>query len=235
MEPFVTLFRFGNGYTVMLHISGHPTDEHNTRIIDFMTKTFPSAQLKEQHQNMLQYQLGSTLMSLAYIFGELEMARDWLHIEHYSVCQTTLDQVCWLHAHLPPSSLPPSLHPSPSLPPCLPPPPCLPSSPLPPSIPPPSLHPPSLPPSLPPSIPPSLHPPSLPPSIPPSLPASIPPSLPSSLHPSIPPSLPPCLPPSIPPSIPPPSLHPSVPPSLPPSRQSSGSLRSHDPERDWRL
>ena len=95
MECSATIFRFGNGYTVMLHISGHPTDEHNSRITEFMTKTFPSAQLKEQHQNMLQYQLGSSLMSLAYIFGELEMARDWLHIEHYSVCQTTLDQVSW--------------------------------------------------------------------------------------------------------------------------------------------
>lgn len=78
---------------VMLHIAASPSDEHKVRVIDFMTKTFPSAQLKEHHQNVLQYQLGSSLMSLAYIFGKLEKARDWLHIEDYSVCQTTLDQV----------------------------------------------------------------------------------------------------------------------------------------------
>jgi len=89
----IPVFRFGNGYTVILHIAGHPTDEHKIHVMDFISKTFPSAQLKEHHQNMLQYQLGSTLLSLAYIFGELEKARDWLHIEDYSVCQTTLDQV----------------------------------------------------------------------------------------------------------------------------------------------
>jgi hypothetical protein len=57
-----------------------------------MTKTFPSALLKEVHYNMLQYQLKSEIR-LSYVFGQIESARELLHIADYSVSQTTLDQV----------------------------------------------------------------------------------------------------------------------------------------------
>lgn len=42
---------------------------------------------------MLQYQLPSSLTSLAHIFSILAKNKDLLRIEDYSVSQTTLDQV----------------------------------------------------------------------------------------------------------------------------------------------
>lgn len=42
---------------------------------------------------MLQYQLPSSLSSLAHIFSILAKHKDFLQIEDYSVSQTTLDQV----------------------------------------------------------------------------------------------------------------------------------------------
>uniref|UniRef100_A0AAX7SCW7 ABC transporter domain-containing protein n=1 Tax=Astatotilapia calliptera TaxID=8154 RepID=A0AAX7SCW7_ASTCA len=49
--------------------------------------------LKEKHRNMLQYQLPSSLTSLAHIFSILAKNKETLRIEDYSVTQTTLDQV----------------------------------------------------------------------------------------------------------------------------------------------
>lgn len=42
---------------------------------------------------MLQYQIPSGVVSLAKIFGSIESSQDQLHIEDYSVSQTTLDNV----------------------------------------------------------------------------------------------------------------------------------------------
>ncbi|CAG2233421.1 ABCA1 [Mytilus edulis] len=82
--------RFGDGYTLLLRISGEEPDL--TSVENFITKTFSSAILKESHYNMLQYQLKSEI-KLSYVFGQIESARQLLNIEDYSVSQTTLDQV----------------------------------------------------------------------------------------------------------------------------------------------
>ena len=83
-------FRFGDGYTLLIRLSGDEPDLQSVE--NFMTKTFPSALLKEVHYNMLQYQLKSEIR-LSYVFGQIESARELLHIADYSVSQTTLDQV----------------------------------------------------------------------------------------------------------------------------------------------
>uniref|UniRef100_A0A674N795 ATP-binding cassette, sub-family A (ABC1), member 1A n=1 Tax=Takifugu rubripes TaxID=31033 RepID=A0A674N795_TAKRU len=53
----------------------------------------PGSTLKEKHRNMLQYQLPTSLTSLARIFSLLSKNKEALSIEDYSVSQTTLDQV----------------------------------------------------------------------------------------------------------------------------------------------
>ena len=83
--------RFGDGYTVLLRIAGQCPKL--TPIKEFMIATFPDAQLKEQHHNMLHYQLRCVDTALSYIFGQLESVRERFNIEDYSVSQTTLDQV----------------------------------------------------------------------------------------------------------------------------------------------
>ncbi|XP_060619641.2 phospholipid-transporting ATPase ABCA1 [Anolis sagrei] len=83
--------RFGDGYTIVVRIAGSNPDLKPVQ--DFFEQAFPGSVLKEKHRNMLQYQLPSSLSSLARIFSILSNNKKRLHIEDYSVSQTTLDQV----------------------------------------------------------------------------------------------------------------------------------------------
>ncbi|XP_061922729.1 phospholipid-transporting ATPase ABCA1-like [Entelurus aequoreus] len=83
--------RFGEGYTVIVRVSGSPP--LLKPVEDFVRKTFPESVLKEKHHNTLQYQLAYSQGALAHIFKHLSSQRESLCIEDYSVSQTTLDQV----------------------------------------------------------------------------------------------------------------------------------------------
>ncbi|XP_066471023.1 phospholipid-transporting ATPase ABCA1 [Tiliqua scincoides] len=83
--------RFGDGYTIIVRIAGVNPDLKPVQ--DFFALAFPGSVLKEKHRNMLQYQLPSSPSSLARIFSVLSQNKKRLHIEDYSVSQTTLDQV----------------------------------------------------------------------------------------------------------------------------------------------
>ncbi|CAL1285568.1 unnamed protein product [Larinioides sclopetarius] len=81
--------RFGEGYYITVRtVMG----EHET-IKRWFRKTFTDAKLKEQHYNLLQFELKSGCISLAYVFSKMESALQELPIEEYSVCQNTLDNV----------------------------------------------------------------------------------------------------------------------------------------------
>uniref|UniRef100_A0AAQ5WZG1 P-type phospholipid transporter n=1 Tax=Amphiprion ocellaris TaxID=80972 RepID=A0AAQ5WZG1_AMPOC len=83
--------RFGDGYTIILRVAGPDPDLRP--VMEFIERELPGSTLKEKHRNMLQYQLPSSLTSLARIFSLLAKNKEALSIEDYSVSQTTLDQV----------------------------------------------------------------------------------------------------------------------------------------------
>ncbi|XP_060089129.1 phospholipid-transporting ATPase ABCA1-like [Heteronotia binoei] len=83
--------RFGEGYTIMLRVSGTKPDLRPLE--SFMQSSFPNIVLKEKQYSTLQYQLPSRDCSLAKIFGILSAHQGTYHIEEYSISQTTLDQV----------------------------------------------------------------------------------------------------------------------------------------------
>ncbi|KAJ8371670.1 hypothetical protein AAFF_G00303460 [Aldrovandia affinis] len=83
--------RFGDGYTIILRVAGPDPDLRP--VMEFIEAELPGSTLKERHRNMLQYQLPSSLTSLARIFSMLAKNKQLLRIEDYSVSQTTLDQV----------------------------------------------------------------------------------------------------------------------------------------------
>ncbi|XP_033932213.1 phospholipid-transporting ATPase ABCA1a isoform X2 [Pseudochaenichthys georgianus] len=83
--------RFGDGYTIILRVAGPDPDLRP--VMEFIERELPGSNLKEKHRNMLQYQLPTSLTSLARIFSLLSQNKDTLSIEDYSVSQTTLDQV----------------------------------------------------------------------------------------------------------------------------------------------
>ena len=84
--------RFGDGYTIILRVASPDPDLRP--VMGFIEQELPGSTLKEKHRNMLQYQLPSSLTSLARIFSLLSSHKEALSIEDYSVSQTTLDQVC---------------------------------------------------------------------------------------------------------------------------------------------
>ncbi|CAL8357983.1 unnamed protein product [Merluccius merluccius] len=83
--------RFGDGYTIILRVTG--PDPDLAPVMKFIESELPGSTLKERHRNMLQYQLPSSLTSLAHMFSILAQNKELLQIEDYSVSQTTLDQV----------------------------------------------------------------------------------------------------------------------------------------------
>ncbi|XP_016422506.1 ATP-binding cassette sub-family A member 1-like isoform X1 [Sinocyclocheilus rhinocerous] len=83
--------RFGDGYTIILRVAGPDPDLQP--VMKFIESELPGSTLKEKHRNMLQYQLPSSLTSLAHIFSILAKNKEFLRIEDYTVSQTTLDQV----------------------------------------------------------------------------------------------------------------------------------------------
>ncbi|MEQ2202094.1 hypothetical protein XENOCAPTIV_024145, partial [Xenoophorus captivus] len=82
--------RFGDGYTIILRVAGPNPDL--VPVMKFIESELSGSTLKEKHRNMLQYQLPSSLSSLAHIFSIFAKNKDTLKIEDYSVTQTTLDQ-----------------------------------------------------------------------------------------------------------------------------------------------
>ncbi|KAM9795168.1 LOW QUALITY PROTEIN: phospholipid-transporting ATPase ABCA1b [Neosynchiropus ocellatus] len=83
--------RFGDGYTIILRVAG--PDPDLVPVMKFIESELSGSTLKETHRNLLQYQLPSSLTSLAHIFSILAKNKLALKIEDYSVTQTTLDQV----------------------------------------------------------------------------------------------------------------------------------------------
>ena len=96
--------KFGEGYTLIAKIRNNssgtatPTEggdlEFQTMALkNFIESEFPNSELKDAHIGLVHYQINSTGMSWASLFGTLERAKVQYNIEDYSVSQTTLDQV----------------------------------------------------------------------------------------------------------------------------------------------
>lgn len=85
--------RFGDGYVVTMKIRpSKPSAVPDLNVAEaFMESTFPGCIQREKHHNTLQYKISSS--SLARIFQVVLANKEKLHIEDYSVSQTTLDQV----------------------------------------------------------------------------------------------------------------------------------------------
>lgn len=86
-------FRFGDGYTIILRLADTKSDPDSCPVSTYMKECFPSIELKERHQNVLQYQLPSHACCLARVFDVLANNYEELGIVDFSISQTTLDQV----------------------------------------------------------------------------------------------------------------------------------------------
>ncbi|XP_042586458.1 uncharacterized protein LOC109091145 [Cyprinus carpio] len=83
--------RFGKGFTVKMYLAGASCDVD--MISNFMQQNFPSTYLKDHHSNMVEYHVPVAPGGVGSIFGLLESNKAVLQIKHFSVSQTTLDEV----------------------------------------------------------------------------------------------------------------------------------------------
>ncbi|XP_039258702.2 phospholipid-transporting ATPase ABCA1-like isoform X1 [Styela clava] len=83
--------KYGKGYTVSVRVGGEESDLN--KVLSFLLDGFPGAVLKERHHNMIVLQLPLEVVKLAEVFKLIETNKTNLHIEDYSVSQTTLDEV----------------------------------------------------------------------------------------------------------------------------------------------
>ncbi|XP_069839304.1 glucosylceramide transporter ABCA12 isoform X2 [Dendropsophus ebraccatus] len=83
--------RFGSGFTVKMHLKDISVSIE--RITNFMHSHFPNTFLKEKHFTMAEYHVPISAGGVASIFDLLESNKGTLNIIHFSVSQTTLDEV----------------------------------------------------------------------------------------------------------------------------------------------
>ncbi|XP_072184193.1 ATP-binding cassette sub-family A member 13 [Excalfactoria chinensis] len=83
--------RFGDGYSVKVWLSKEISYEK--MILDYLKMHFPGAKFKGQHLNLLEYHVPRSEGCLAELFRVLENYKAFLQIKHYSISQTTLEQV----------------------------------------------------------------------------------------------------------------------------------------------
>lgn len=83
--------RFGSGFTVKMYLAKASSDAE--AITSFMQSHFPSTYLKEQHSTMVEYHVPLAPGGVSDIFGQLESNKNCLEIQHFSVSQTSLDEV----------------------------------------------------------------------------------------------------------------------------------------------
>ncbi|CAN8200951.1 unnamed protein product [Coccothraustes coccothraustes] len=83
--------RFGRGFTVKMHLNSSTVCTE--KLTDFMKSHFPNTCLKDQHFKMVEYHVPVSAGGVANIFDVLEGSKAAFNIRHFSVSQTTLEEV----------------------------------------------------------------------------------------------------------------------------------------------
>ncbi|XP_009634881.2 ATP-binding cassette sub-family A member 12 [Egretta garzetta] len=83
--------RFGRGFTVKMHLNSNTVNTE--ALTEFMKSHFPNTCLKDQHFSMVEYHVPVSAGGVANIFDLLEASKAAFNIRHFSVSQTTLEEV----------------------------------------------------------------------------------------------------------------------------------------------
>ncbi|XP_040602600.1 ATP-binding cassette sub-family A member 13 [Mesocricetus auratus] len=83
--------RFGDGYTIKVWLDKKGSQP--CAVSDCLKLHFPGIQFKGQRLNLLEYHVPKSWECLADLFKVLENNKSLLNIKHYSISQTTLEQV----------------------------------------------------------------------------------------------------------------------------------------------
>ncbi|XP_060113052.1 glucosylceramide transporter ABCA12 [Heteronotia binoei] len=84
--------RFGKGFTVKMHLN-NGAESSIEKLTQFMQSNFPNTHLKDHQLNMVEYHVLVSAGGVANIFQLLEASKAVFKIRHFSVSQTTLEEV----------------------------------------------------------------------------------------------------------------------------------------------
>lgn len=87
--------KFSEGYTLTIKIQKdeiHDDTEMET-IERFVKKNFPSARVQEKHRELITFYIADKSLPWSRMFGIMEKGKTALHIEDYSLGQSSLEQV----------------------------------------------------------------------------------------------------------------------------------------------
>lgn len=90
--------KFAEGYTLSIKLRKMEDQQYETGSVEeLIQEHFPGAELREKHQELLNYHITNKSIPWSQMFGILETAkRANLNIEDYSLGQSSLEQVCML-------------------------------------------------------------------------------------------------------------------------------------------
>ncbi|XP_018330699.1 ATP-binding cassette sub-family A member 3 [Agrilus planipennis] len=90
--------KFSEGYTLQVKIRKTTSDANNfqreiNKVKDFVETNFPGAILREEHQELLSFNIRNKSLQWSTMFGIMERGKTALNIEDYSLGQSNLEQV----------------------------------------------------------------------------------------------------------------------------------------------
>ncbi|KAL3877830.1 hypothetical protein ACJMK2_035474 [Sinanodonta woodiana] len=90
-SPQQLKYKFGEGYTVKLYMSGLSTSHE--KLHEFINTYFPGAMKRSHHQNVVQLDIPRETTQISQIFKALETEKHNYNIKYYTVSQTTLETI----------------------------------------------------------------------------------------------------------------------------------------------
>lgn len=85
--------KFGQGYTLIAKVKKYSTDDNIENVKRFIENSFPSAVLKDAHQDILHYHVTDPSVKWSKMFCLMEKAKEEFQLEDYLVSGTTLEQI----------------------------------------------------------------------------------------------------------------------------------------------
>lgn len=85
--------KFGQGYEITMKLIDHDIQAGKEILLTFLKKYFPSTEVVAENGGLLTFRVSKDEIKIGRFFKEIELNKEYLQIEDYSVSQPTLEQV----------------------------------------------------------------------------------------------------------------------------------------------
>ncbi|XP_067138203.1 LOW QUALITY PROTEIN: phospholipid-transporting ATPase ABCA3-like [Centruroides vittatus] len=85
--------KYGQGFTLIVKVKRSSSEERIANVKRFIESSFPSAVLKDAHQDILHYHVTDPAIKWSKMFSLMENAKEEFQLEDYLISGTTLEQI----------------------------------------------------------------------------------------------------------------------------------------------